>query len=69
MIGLTDKQMDVLIYIEEFIDENGYPPTVREVATKFDMTAKGAFDHLNAIQHKGYISRTKKISRGIKING
>ena len=31
------KQQQILEFIEEFSSENGFPPTVREIAEKFDI--------------------------------
>lgn len=33
--GLTQRQAQVLEFIEEFTSSQGYPPTVREVASHF----------------------------------
>ncbi len=64
---LTDKQQNILIYIEEYIVEQGYPPTIREIGEKFEITAKGAYDHLKAIEKKGYIKCEKNRSRAIEL--
>ncbi len=41
-------------------DENGFGPTIREIAEKFDFSAlKGATNHLDALSAKGHIKRTK----------
>lgn len=40
---------------------------MREIATNFSFTSKGAYDHLVALEKKGVISRNPKISRSIII--
>ena len=55
MRRLTERQAHVLIFIENFIQENNYSPTFREIGNHFKMSAKGAFDHVLALQKKGAI--------------
>jgi SOS-response transcriptional repressor LexA len=64
---LTAKQMEIFVWIERFIKKNHYAPTYREIAAHFKITVKGAADHVEAIENKGYIRRVPKISRGIII--
>ncbi|MBI3394871.1 MAG: repressor LexA, partial [Spirochaetia bacterium] len=67
MKDLTDKQQAILKYIEEYIVGQGYPPTIREVGDRFTITAKGAYDHLKALEKKGYIKCEKNRSRAIEL--
>jgi repressor LexA len=69
MNELTDRQKEVLDYIEAFIRENPYPPTIREIAAHFGMSAKGAYDHLKALERKGRIRTGGGRSRKIEIIG
>jgi repressor LexA len=55
---LTDRQREVLDYIIEAMREQGYPPTVREIAEHFNMASGfGVQRHLEALQKKGFIRR------------
>jgi repressor LexA len=67
MIDATEKQTSVLNFISDFIERVGYPPTIRDIADHFSMSAKGAYDHVLALEKKGYIKRDPKISRSIKV--
>ena len=67
MKDLTEKQLAILQYIELYIKQQGYPPTIREIGEKFQITAKGAYDHLKAIEKKGYIKSEKNRSRAIEL--
>ncbi|PKL23188.1 MAG: repressor LexA [Spirochaetae bacterium HGW-Spirochaetae-3] len=69
MNELTDRQKEVLDYIEAFIRENPYPPTIREIAAHFSMSVKGAYDHLKALERKGRIRAGGGRSRKIEIIG
>jgi repressor LexA len=66
---LTKKQEKIFDFIREQIHQFGYPPTVREVGTAFSISEKGAHDHLNAIEKKGYIKRAPGKPRAIEIVG
>ena len=67
MKELTDKQADILQYIKDFQRVNTYGPSIREVAARFGINIKAAYDHITAIEHKGRIERDAKISRGIRV--
>jgi len=67
MRDLTEKQQAILAYIEQYIASQGYPPTIREIGDRFEITAKGAYDHLKAIEKKGYIKCEKNRSRAIEL--
>src|SRR4030067_3779416 len=64
---LTDKQELILNFIKEKIKVSGFPPTVREICDKFKITVKGAYDHVKAIEKKGYIRTEQNKSRAILV--
>jgi repressor LexA len=64
---LTDKQELILDFIKEKIKAAGFPPTVREIGDKFHITVKGAYDHVKAIEKKGYIRTEQNKSRAILV--
>lgn len=66
---LTDRQEDILIFIQQFLQENGYPPTLREIGKKFGISSTfGVKRHLEALTKKGYLNILSNASRGISIN-
>lgn len=67
MKDLTEKQKQILDYISKFTKEKNYPPSIREIADQFQITPKGAYDHLKAIEKKGYIRTEKNRSRAIEL--
>lgn len=67
MKEITQVQKDVLNYIGDFIDENAFPPTVREISEHFGKSIRAVQDNLLALQKKGYISLVQKKSRSIRI--
>ncbi len=64
---LTLKQEDILSFIKDSIREEGFPPTVREIGDHFSITVKGAYDHVKAIEKKGFIKMEQNKSRAIVI--
>jgi repressor LexA len=64
---LTDKQQMIFEFIREEINDSRLPPTVREIGDRFGITVKGAYDHLKAIEKKGYIRTEQNKSRAITI--
>ncbi len=66
--ALTDRQRSVLDFLRDFLKDNGYPPTIREIAAHFDLRSpRGVQDHLKALERKGYIRRAPERSRGIEL--
>lgn len=65
---LTDRQEEVLNFIQQFLQENGYPPTLREIGKRFDISSTfGVKRHLDALTKKGYLNILSNASRGITI--
>ena len=54
---LTDRQREVFEFIQAFSEEHGVPPTVREIGGRFHVTPSAAFDHLRALERKGFLRR------------
>src|SRR3989304_4001579 len=54
---LTRRQQEVLTFIRTFSQRHGVPPTVREIGERFHVTPRAAFDHLRALERKGYLRR------------
>ena len=54
---LTDRQREVLEFIQGFSETHGVPPTVREIGGRFHVTPRAAFDHLRALERKGFLRR------------
>ena len=67
-MDLTPRQRQILNFIQSFVAEHGYPPTVREIAGHFDIDYRAAIDHLRALEKKGSLARSSK-SRGIQVLG
>lgn len=66
---LTDKQKNVYEFIKQQVGQVGFPPSVREIAQAFSISTRAAYDHLRAIEKKGYIRRDPMKPRAIEIIG
>jgi repressor LexA len=65
---LSDRQTDIMLFIERYIREHRCPPTNREIGSKFEIKSTGHVDyHLTALEEKGFIQREKKKSRSIRV--
>ncbi len=69
MKALTAKQQNVYEFIRKSVGRIGYPPSVREIAQQFGISTRAAYDHLRAIEKKGYIRRDPMKPRAIEIVG
>jgi repressor LexA len=65
---LTAKQRKVLLFIQDKIKQEGFPPTIREIAASFGFSSTGTVrDYLAALKKKGYLKITPKKSRCIDL--
>lgn len=70
MQPITSRQREVLDYIAGFVDRNGYPPTLREIAGHLKVSGTlGVMKHLDALEQRGYLRRQSGSSRGIILAG
>ena len=67
MKEITQRQREVLNFISDFIKENGFPPTVREIGVNFDISLRAVQDHIAALQKKGFLSQSQKRARSISV--
>jgi len=64
---LTARQREVLDFVRHFMTRVGYPPTVREIGSHFGFVPRSVFDHLKALERKGYLRRDPAKSRSLQI--
>lgn len=67
MEELTERQREILTFIQTHIDDKGYPPTVREIGQAFGIrSTNGVSDHLKSLERKGYLERGSLKSRALR---
>ena len=65
--SLTHRQQQALDFISACLDDNGYPPTLREIGEHMGIkSTNGVNDHLKALERKGYLVREELKSRALR---
>jgi repressor LexA len=65
---LTRRQREILDFIVRWVEEQGFPPTLREIAARFRFASVNAVrDHLKALEQKGYLRRRAGTSRTLTL--
>lgn len=65
--GLTKRQEMILQYVLQYVQREGFPPSIREIGKHFEIgSLRGVTVHLDALERKGYITRANT-PRSIKI--
>jgi repressor LexA len=64
---LTKRQGEILDFIRGYIQDNQYPPSIREVGRNFSISVKGAYDHVKALEKKEVIAISHNKSRAITL--
>jgi repressor LexA len=68
MKKLSDKQRRIIRFIDRFLGERGYPPSIRDIQGGCAISSTSVVDYnLNILESRGYISRHADVSRGIKL--
>ena len=65
--SLSPKQERIINFVTEFLNDKGYPPTIRDIAAGCEISSTSVVAYnLNKLEQAGYIRRHSDISRGIK---
>lgn len=65
---LTKRQREILDYLSDSADSNGYAPSFEEIAARFNYNSLATVhEHLSNLERKGYIRRGYNESRAIEI--
>jgi repressor LexA len=68
MKKLSDKQRRIMIFIDRFVSDKGYPPSIRDIQNGCDISSTSVVDYnLNILESKGHIRRHADVSRGITL--
>jgi repressor LexA len=70
MKDLSRRQRAILEFIEQFLIENDYPPTIRDIQRELGISSTSVVDYnLKVLEGRNDIRRNKNISRGIELVG
>ena len=66
--GLSEKQRGILEFLDTFIAEHDYPPSIRDIQTGCGISSTSVVDYnLKRLEEKGYIRRDREVSRAIEV--
>ena len=67
-MGLVKKEKEVYDFIKKQIDEEGYPPSVREICTAVGLSSPSTVHrYINSLEEKGYIIKDGLKKRAIRL--
>ncbi len=66
--GLTERQKRILDVLEDFQENVGYPPSIREICENALISSTSVVNYyLDQLKEMGYIERDNRVSRGIRL--
>jgi repressor LexA len=67
---LTDRQQEIYDFVVEYVDEHGYPPTVREIGERVGLASPSTVHaHLANLERAGYVRRDPTKPRALELVG
>src|SRR3990167_10897895 len=68
VLPLTKRQREILDYLNEFIQQHGYAPSLEEIGRRFSLSSLATVHkHLTNLQEKGFIRRAWNRSRSVEL--
>jgi len=65
---LSKRQQRILEFVSDYIEENGYPPSIREIGAAAGISSTSVVSYnLRRLEERGYLSRDREVSRGLKL--
>ena len=65
---LSTRRQQILEFIQDFIAENGIPPTIRDIQRACDISSTSVVDYnLHKLREAGYLNRRPDVARGIEL--
>lgn len=69
MSNLSERQRKILQFIVTFVNENEFPPTIREIGEQVGISSTSVVNYnLAKLEELGLITRRKEVSRGLSLN-
>ena len=68
-MALTKRQKQVLDFLAQFVDENGYCPSYEEIAQGLELASLATVHkHISVLENKGYLKRGYNPSRSLELS-
>jgi repressor LexA len=66
---LSARQEAMVNFIAQFLDENGYPPTIREIGKACGISSTSVVNYnLTKLEREGFVVRDREVSRGLRLS-
>jgi len=66
--GLSERHISVLEFLVKYQDENGRPPSIREIGDAAKISSTSVVNYyLEQLEKMGYIERDGRVSRGLRL--
>src|SRR5947207_3140586 len=66
---LTERQQEILTFIDKYAESNGFPPSIREIGRHFGVYPATVQDHISALERKGFLRKKRFQSRTLSVSG
>lgn len=67
-LGISETRDSILKFIQDFINDRGYAPTVRDIVKGCGLSSTAVVQHhLNILEREGYIRRDPQVVRSIQL--
>lgn len=64
---LSGKQEELLLWVIEYSEKNGFYPVMREIATHFGLTLSRIQALMAQLEKRGYVAKTATRSRNLQL--
>lgn len=65
---LSERQRAILAFMERYIDQRGFPPTIREIGNATTIGSTSVVNYnLNKLVQSGHLERSSRASRGLRL--
>ncbi len=65
---LSERQRNILRYIDKYVVEHGFPPTIRQIGEATGINSTSVVNYnLNKLVSAGYLARSSHVSRGLRL--
>jgi repressor LexA len=65
---LSERQRNMLRFMDRYMDSHGFPPTIREIGEATDINSTSVVNYnLNKLVQAGYLAREDRVSRGLRL--
>ncbi len=67
MVELTDRQREILLFIIDYQNKNGFSPSIRDICKGVYLSQPSVVRHIDNLMRKGYITYTPRVARSIVV--